>query len=46
MLNNTLPGDISVYLIAVEDTRLEIQLSDAVKAAGEKVAGKILEELQ
>ncbi len=40
------PDDISVYLISVSNTRLEVGLSEPVKAAGEKVVQLLLEELQ
>ena len=40
------PEDIQVYLIAVDNTRLEIELSEEVKAAGDKVVGLLLEELE
>jgi hydrogenase maturation protease len=39
------PEDITVYLIAVDDTRLEMNLSSEVKAAGDKVVNLITEEL-
>lgn len=39
------PEDISVYLIAVSDTRLELGISVAVQEAGRKVTDLILEEL-
>lgn len=45
ILREDYPQDISVYLIAVDNTRLEIELSDEVKAAGDKVVNYILEEL-
>ncbi|GAB5523740.1 MAG: hydrogenase maturation protease [Roseivirga sp.] len=40
------PEDINVYLIAVDNTRLEIELSETVKAAGDKVVGLLLNELE
>ena len=46
IMREEFPTDIEVYLIAVEDTRLEIQLSDSVKEAGEKVVQKILEDVR
>jgi hydrogenase maturation protease len=39
------PDDIQVYLIAIENTRLEIQLSDEVSKSGEKVIKMIREEI-
>ena len=35
-----------MYLIAIDNTKLEVDLSDEVKSAGEKVIVHILEELQ
>lgn len=46
ILGDAWPEDISVYLIAVSDTRLELGLSDAVREAGEKVTILILNELE
>lgn len=45
ILREDYPTDISVYLIAVDNTRIEIELSDTVKEAGDKVVAYILEEL-
>ena len=45
ILREDYPSDISVYLIAVDNTRIEIELSDIVKQAGDKVVAYILEEL-
>lgn len=39
------PADIQVYLIAVEDTRLEMKLSEQVRLAGDKVIELIQKEL-
>ena len=39
------PDDISVYLIAVSDTRLEIGISEAVMQAGLQVADLIMADL-
>jgi hydrogenase maturation protease len=39
------PKDITVYLIAVDNTRIEIELSEEVKEAGDKVVQYILEEI-
>lgn len=40
------PEDISVYLISVSNTRLDLGISDAVQQAGLKVKDLILEELR
>lgn len=45
ILRDEYPEDITVYLIAVDDTRLEIQLSDGVRYAGDKVVHLIKEEI-
>lgn len=45
ILGPAYPEDISVYLIAVTDTRLEIGLSDPVHQAGLQVCGLILEDI-
>lgn len=45
ILGSNFPSDISVYLIAVSNTRLEVDLSGAVKAAGLKVVDLINQEL-
>ncbi|MEA5257970.1 hydrogenase maturation protease [Arcicella aquatica] len=39
------PKDITVYLIAVDNTRIEIELSEVVRKAGDKVVQYILEEI-
>jgi hydrogenase maturation protease len=39
------PDDISVYLIAVTNTRLDVGISETVQEAGLKVTDLILEEL-
>jgi len=39
------PEDIMVYLIAINNTRLEIKLSEAAQTAGDKVVTLIKEEL-
>ena len=39
------PDDIQVYLIAVDNTRLELELSDVVREAGDKVVELMLDEL-
>ena len=44
ILQEEYPSDIEVYLISVTNTRLEVGMSEAVKAAGDRVVGLILEE--
>ena len=39
------PGDIKVYLVAIDNTRLEIELSDEVKRAGDKLITYILDDV-
>tara|TARA_R110000764_G_scaffold240105_1_gene343093 strand:+ start:148869 stop:149357 length:489 start_codon:yes stop_codon:yes gene_type:complete len=46
ILQDEYPEDIQVYLIAIENTRLEVGLSEAVKEAGDKVVERILDELK
>lgn len=46
ILGDAYPDDISVYLIAVTNTRLEVGLSDTVREAGMKVAALIVRELE
>lgn len=46
ILRDEYPEDIQVYLIAIENTRLETHLSDAAKEAGDKVINLILEDLK
>jgi hydrogenase maturation protease len=43
ILQDEYPEDIQVYLIAIDDTKLEIQLSQTVKAAGDTLVAKLLE---
>ncbi len=45
ILGAAYPEDISVYLIAVSDTRLEVGLSEPVQQAGLQVCDLILEEV-
>lgn len=45
IMQNDYPEDISVYLIAVTNTRLEIGLSEPVQAAGDRLAGILQETL-
>ncbi len=46
ILGDEYPEDISVYLIAVEDTKLEVALSEPVRKAGDKVVELLLQELR
>lgn len=46
ILGDEYPEDISVYLIAIDNTKLEVDLSEEVKLAGDKVVGHVLEELK
>ncbi len=46
ILQEEYPDDIQVYLIAVENTRLEVELSKEVQKAGDRVVQHILEDLQ
>ena len=46
ILQDGYPDDIQVYLIAVENTLLEVELSKEVQEAGDKVVQHILEDLQ
>lgn len=47
IMQDDYPDDITVYLIAIDNTRLEMQISDAVKSGGDRVVQFILEkELQ
>ena len=45
ILQDDYPEDIQVYLIAIENTKLEVDLSDVVREAGDKVVQHILEDL-
>lgn len=45
ILQDEYPEDIQVYLIAIENTKLEVDLSQPVKEAGDKVIQHILEDL-
>lgn len=45
ILGDQYPDDISVYLISISDTHLDVGMSEVVAAAGLKVTEKILEEL-
>lgn len=45
IMRESFPTDLSVFLIAVDDTRLEVGLSDPVREAGLKVVELIRQEL-
>jgi len=45
ILQDEYPEDIQVYLVAIENTKLEIDMSDVIKEAGDKVVQHILEDL-
>jgi len=45
ILGDDYPKDIQVYLVAIENTRLEVELSELVKDAGDKVVQHVLEDL-
>lgn len=45
ILGGDYPNDIHVYLIAVDNTRLDVGLSDVVKAAGDQVVILMRDEL-
>jgi len=45
ILQDEYPEDIQVYLVAIENTKLEIDMSNGVKEAGDKVVQHILEDL-
>lgn len=42
ILQKNYPDDIQVYLIAIDDIRLEVQLSEKVKQAGDKLVQEML----
>ncbi|MFK7814268.1 MAG: hydrogenase maturation protease [Maribacter sp.] len=45
ILQDEYPDDIQVYLVAIENTKLEVDLSKVVQDAGDKVVQHILEDL-
>jgi len=45
IMGDTYPEDIQVYLIAVDNTRLEVEISNPVKIAGDKVIEIISKEV-
>ncbi len=46
ILREEYPADIQVYLVAIENTKLEVDLSDVVKDAGNKIVEHILEDIK
>lgn len=46
ILTEEYPEDIQVYLVAIENTKLETEISQEVKKAGDKVVERILDELR
>lgn len=46
ILGNEYPTDIQVYLIAIENTKLEVQLNAEVQKAGDKVVSLIAIDVQ
>ncbi len=46
ILREDYPEDIQVYLIAIEETKMDIELSKTVQDAGDKVFDHIMEELK
>lgn len=46
ILQNEYPDDIQAFLIAVSNTRLEVDLSEVVKMAGDKVVELIKQDLK
>lgn len=46
IMEDEYPDDIQVYLIAVDNTRLEIEMSAEVRAAGDEVIRLLMEELK
>ncbi len=45
ILREEYPEDIQVYLVAIENTKLEVDLSEVVQKAGDKVVSHIIEDL-
>jgi len=46
ILQDEYPKDIQVYLVAIENTKLDVDLSTVVQQAGDKVVQHILEDLK
>jgi len=45
ILRDEYPENIEVYLVAIENTKLDVNLSEGVQQAGDKVVNYILEDL-
>lgn len=45
ILQDAYPEDIQVYLVAIENTKLEVDLSETVREAGNKIVELILKDL-
>lgn len=45
ILGDEYPEDIQVYLVAIENTKLEVAMSDVVREAGDKVIRHVLKDL-
>ena len=45
LMQDEYPEDIQVYLIAIDNTRLEVGMSEVVQQAGDRVVEYILEEV-
>ncbi|MGF7214721.1 hydrogenase maturation protease [Spirosoma lacussanchae] len=45
ILRDQYPDDVQVYLIAVDNTRLDVDLSESVRAAGDRVVDLILGDM-
>jgi hydrogenase maturation protease len=45
IMRENYPNDITVYLISVDNTRLDIELSDEVRRAGDKAVDYIIEQI-
>lgn len=45
MLGDDYPEDIEVYLIAIDDTRFNVGMTDPAKQGGDKVVKLVLEEM-
>lgn len=44
IMQDTFPKDIEVYLIAIKNTKLEIELSEPVKAAGDQLVALLTQQ--
>lgn len=46
IMRENYPEDITVYLVAIQNTALKIELSEEVQMAGDKVVNLILEQIE